>query len=275
MSGAIKHPYRLRRLVAAGLLSFVTACGLPLSNGTGEALPVEAMTQALNDEPAELQFTVQEIYQAEYTTDWHDSNQPFPSNPYGSRGGGRFTIDMRSGDYHGRTLFEITPHTDSVLLPPVAQGHPNLGIKVTASINCSQTSAYTWAVVTEMGQDREGDLIEVNENPHHDDPICAFIWPGMLAHRILPPDEQPLALNDYFATLATHDFVHTHTIRMYHERVRIYTWETETNGIVEKREIGLNKDDRLFYINWWRSEPYEGENVNRRNLSRTCTGTCD
>lgn len=276
MSGALKHPHGFSWLFATGLLSFVAACGLPINSaGSGRPLPIESMAQAFANEPAEVKFSGQEIYQADYTSDWHDSGQPFPSDPYGFRGGGSITVDMRSGDYHGGTQFEITPHTDSVRLPPIAQGQPDLGIKISVVINCSQTGVYAKSVVTEMGQDDDVTLIEINERPQPDDPICVFIWPGMLAHRILPPDEQPITLDDYFTTLAKHDFVHTHTIRMYFERIRVYTWETETDGVLERREIGLNKDNRLFYLNWWRSEPYEGENINRHSLSRSCTGTCD
>ncbi len=281
MSGTPKQSprQRTRWLLTTGFLCLIAAaCGVPINNSdsSGDPLPSEDMAQALANEPAEVEFRFQEIFQPDYTTDWHDSHQPFPSNPDGSRGGGSLFLNpTNQNSFKGTVFFEITPAPAAIALPGQAQLGQQFGVTISSGRDCGRPTVYSVEIATRTSQHRDSELIELNDNPDPDDPICTFIWPGILAQRILPPTEQPTTLDDYFTNLASHDFIHTHTIRMYSEPIRIYTWETQENGITEKREIGLNNDNRLFYINWWRSEPYEGENVNRRNLSRSCAATCD
>lgn len=255
-------------------LLIATSC-TAMRDGSGKPLPVDAMATALANETNETEFSFDEVRELEYSTDWHFKSQGFPSSKIGSRGGGYLWYFPQTNESSGAVIFEITPPANAIALPKTAQLGPTVGVKLTAGINCQSISVISRDIQLEIGQPDEGETLIGDIDPDPNDPICTFIFPGILAQRILPPNEQPQTLEEYFNTLKTHDFVHTHSIRMYGERIRVYTWETNENGITEKREIGLNNDNKLFYINWWRSEPYEGENVNRRNLARSCRVTCE
>ncbi len=250
--------------VVVVLSLLVAACP---GRASARPFPIEQFEETFRAEPVDIVLNHDERIQTDYSRDFRTSPQPFPSNPNGNRAGG-LTIVRSDGSAFVTFAWLTTPSALSLSWPEYLDFEFGGGVDVRIDRDgmCEEATVEKRTVdITSPASTHERLAIDLDEQNE----LCAFAWPGALTHRILRLDQQPESLDDWFREIGDSPFTYSHGIRIHGDSVDVYSWETDVDGITEIREIGITRTGWLYYMNWWRSEPYPGELVNRRTVLRS------